>query len=391
MKQLFIVLIFAPLLGNSQIKHTKLISKMDGTFLSVDGINTPYWGFGEFNPTLPNQRISLPSPLLIYDLNDSVYLKLHNLSPEMHTIHLHGLDVTQINDGVPSTSFGVLFNDSTTYKFKAKHPGTYLYHCHVHTNLHAAMGMSGMVVIRNFPDTNLLYANGPSFNKEYYYLSSDMYLYWNFNVTSPGPFHMYEADYFMVNGKAGTQLFDDTTQIIKMSAGDTALLHIANVGYNSVEYIFPPEANAVTHMSDGRILPSPIDKDTLVLYPGERYSVLLSPTQFIQGHITVNSANLYNTGTIVGTNYIGINIDSLGQGMQDNKLAYLNLYPNPTSNSLQIQSNETLDIHVYNVQGKLFETFNLQRGINSIDVSKLSKGIYIVGANGFLPTKFIIE
>ena len=318
---------------------------MDGTFLSEDGIYTPYWGFGEFNPTLPNQRISLPSPLLIYDLNDSVYLKLHNLSPEMHTIHLHGLDVTQINDGVPSTSFGVLFNDSATYKFKAKHPGTYLYHCHVQTNLHAAMGMYGMIVIRNYPDTNLLYSRWSLHSiKNTYYLSSDMYLYWNFNVTSPGAFHMYEADYFMVNGKAGTQLFDDTTQIIKMSAGDTALLHIANVGYNSVEYIFPPEANAVTHMSDGRILPNPIDKDTLVLYPGERYSVLLSPTQFIQGHITVNSANLYNTETIVGTNYIGINIDSLGQGMEDNKLAYLNLYPNPTSTNLQIQSKETLDI-----------------------------------------------
>ena len=108
---------------------------MDGTFLSEDGTYTPYWGFGEFNPNLTNQRITLPSPLLIYDLNDSVYLKLHNLSPETHTIHLHGLDVTQINDGVPSTSFGVLFNDSAIYKFKAKHPGTYLYHCHVQTRI----------------------------------------------------------------------------------------------------------------------------------------------------------------------------------------------------------------------------------------------------------------
>ena len=136
MKELLIVLLILPLLGNSQIKQTKLISKMDGTFQREDGTNTPYWGFGEFNPNLANQRITLPSPLLIYDLNDSVYLKLHNLSPETHTIHLHGLDVTQINDGVPSTSYGILSNDSTTYKFKAKHAGTFLYHCHVNTNMH---------------------------------------------------------------------------------------------------------------------------------------------------------------------------------------------------------------------------------------------------------------
>lgn len=391
MKQLILALLLVPLLGFSQIKHTKLISKMDGTFLSEDGIYTPYWGFGEFNPTLPSQRITLPAPLLIYDLNDSIHLKLQNLSPEMHTIHLHGLDVSQENDGVPGTSFGLWENDSATYKFRAKHPGTYLYHCHVQTSLHAAMGMTGMLVVRNSPDTNLLYSNGPSFNKEYFYLSSDMYLYWNFNVTSPGPFYMYEADYFMINGKAGSQLFDDTAQIINMNPGDTALLHIGNVGYNSVEFIFPPEANAVMHMSDGRVLPNPVHSDTLVLYPGERYSVLLSPTQFIQGYITVNYTNLYNTETVVGTNYIGINIDSLGQGMLDNKLTFLNLYPIPTSTHLQIRSNENLDIYLYNLEGKLFETFNLHPGINKIDVSALSKGIYIVGANGFLPTKFIIE
>ena len=133
-------------------------------------------------------------------------------------------------------------------------------------------------------------------------------------------------------------------------------------------------------MSDGRVLPNPIDSDTLILYPGERYSVLLSPTQFIQGHITVNSANLYNTETIVGTNYIGINIDSLGQGMEDNKLAYLNLYPNPTSTNLQIQSKETLDIYIYNLEGKLFETFSIKPGINNLDVSTFAKGLYMVGA-----------
>ena len=44
MKQLLIVLLFIPLLGNSQIKNTKLISKMDGTFQREDGTNTPLLG-----------------------------------------------------------------------------------------------------------------------------------------------------------------------------------------------------------------------------------------------------------------------------------------------------------------------------------------------------------
>ena len=77
--------------------------------------------------------------------------------------------------------------------------------------------------------------------------------------------------------------------------------------------------------------------------------------------------------------------------MEDNKLAYLNLYPNPTSTNLQIQSKETLDIYIYNLEGKLFETFSIKPGINNLDVSTFAKGLYMVGAIGYLPAKFIIE
>jgi len=385
-----IILLFTPLFFTAQDDEITLVSKMDGSFFTENGTNTPFWGFGEYFPGVVNQRVYLPAPLLVFNYGDSVHVNLINQSPETHTIHLHGLDVSQINDGVPATSFGVLFNDSASYKFRANNIGTFLYHCHVNTNLHAAMGMSGMLVVRNYPDTNLLYNGGPSFNKEYYYLSSDMYLYWNYNTTSPGPFHMYEADYFMVNGKSGTQLFDDTTETIYMNAGDTALIHIGNVGYNAVSYIFPVAANATAHLSDGRILPSPISADTLTIYPGERYSVLLTPTQFIEGYVTVNSTNLYNDTTIVGTNYIGINVTMYPSGVEDNKLEELHLYPNPANNIVNIRSTKDSDINIYSIEGKFVKTTRINKGANSIDISDFTEGMYLVISDGFLPAKFIV-
>jgi len=378
------------MLFSAQDDEITLVSKMDGSFFTEDGTNTPFWGFGEYFPGVVNQRVYLPAPLLVFNYGDSIHVNLINQSPEAHTIHLHGLDVNQINDGVPTTSFGVIFNDSASYKFRANNIGTFLYHCHVNTNLHAAMGMYGMLVVRNYPDTNLLYTGGPSFNQEYFYLSSDMYLHWNFNTISPGPFHMYEADYFMVNGKSGTQLFDDTTETVYMDAGDTTLLHIGNVGYNAVTYIFPSEANASAHLSDGRILPSPITADTLTIYPGERYSVLLTPIVFIEGYITVNSTNLYNDTTVVGTNYIGINVSTYPQGIPDNKLESLSLYPNPAGDLVQVQSETSRVMSIYTIQGKLIESRVIEKGINTINISNYTNGVYIAVSKGFLPTKFIV-
>lgn len=66
----------------------------------------------------------------------------------------------------------------------------------------------------------------------------------------------------------------------------------------------------------------------------------------------------------------------------------LTLYPNPSSNSIQIKSDvtENLDVKIYALTGQL-----IQKGIylvnESIDVSALANGLYLVQANG-LTIKF---
>ena len=146
----------------------QLFSGMEGYTFLPDGTAIPIWGYG----WVADGYITLPGPLLEYTEGESVQLNFTNPSPESHTIHLHGLDVDQANDGVPSTSFFVVTGGETTYEFEADHPGTFLYHCHVTTTLHLTMGMYGMILV-NRPDMTL-YEGGPGYSENAPLLFSDL-------------------------------------------------------------------------------------------------------------------------------------------------------------------------------------------------------------------------
>lgn len=389
MKNIFIILCILSQYGLSQVSHSYVASKMNGVLANEDGTMIPIWGYGNYSGGIID-TITLPGPLLRYNYDDSVNIHFWNDSPENHTIHLHGLDASQANDGVPTTSVAIGPNDSLTYRFKAKHSGTFLYHCHVTTTLHLTMGMYGMLVV-DYPGS-LLYQNGPGYNKEYTYLYSDMDRTWNFSPISPGPFYLYDPTDFYLNGLSGTQLFDDTTQIIRIYPQDSVLLRLANVGYTIVEYIFPSLMNSTIEMSDGRPAPSPLSKDTLRIYPGERYSVVMRPEFMHYGYVEVNSINMF-TDSLLHTNYIGINEQFHPTGIEQNQnLANWNVYPNPNSGSFTIELMEQGDYHIYSVSGKLIEQLSLQAGRHQIELNKLDNGIYfIVNLDNGLYKQFVIS
>ncbi len=127
----------------------------------ADGRRLRTWHFGRgFNADRP-----VPSPVIEGVEGQPLEVTLSSVMP--HTIHFHGLDVDQANDGVPSTSgyvghghggggmsFGRVdgyssLGTSFPYSFVAPHAGSYAYHCHVDTVLHFEMGMYGTVIIRS--------------------------------------------------------------------------------------------------------------------------------------------------------------------------------------------------------------------------------------------------
>lgn len=377
-------LLFASTTMHAQSLNYKLYADMFNYFHLDTGDSLTFWGYGYyFSPTnkLPT---TLPAPLLKSNKDQDVSIRFYNLSPEDHTIHLHGLDVDTRNDGVPHTWFAVDPNDSIVYSYNSPYPGTYLYHCHVMTVHHLAMGMYGMISVRNYPDTTRLYDGGPGFNKEYFYLFSDADTNWNANPTSPGHLHDYHSNYYMVNGLSSWQLFNGTSNVIQANAGDSVAVHFGNIGYTSVQLDFPPQMNAKIYQSDGRVLPSPIVSNSLRLYPGERYEVVFKPATFYTGYIDVTHHDAVMDHE-KGINYIGINSLTHPNGIDEvvnNSTSLLNAYPNPTSGTVNFTVEKEDMIYLSDAKGNIVLRQLVKPGATEINVKHLNNGLYLLQVNG---------
>jgi endonuclease I/chitodextrinase len=99
-------------------------------------------------------------------------------------------------------------------------------------------------------------------------------------------------------------------------------------------------------------------------------------------------------------NEFGINTFE-GIGKHANATAGLNtsdfntfkMYPNPTNgNKIYFNASQDIKVTIYNVLGKLIQTENLNAHTNSMDISSLSKGVYILKINSenqFITKKLI--
>lgn len=376
--KLLINIIFCSLTLNSfsqAFVDINMVAEMDKITALDNGQEVGFWGFGLIKPN-GVYSAQFPGPILNINKGDSIHLNVLNASEELHTIHLHGLDVNQANDGVPSTSFQIGPTETETYKFRADHEGIFLYHCHVLTTLHLTMGMYGMIVVNNYPESNRIFNGGPSFTNEYRFLSSDMDIFWNSNsiVVIPELFK-FRADYFMINGKSGNQLYSSHLDHVQSYVGDTTVLRLGSMAYNQTRYIFPEELNARAYMSDGRVLPNAFDCDTLIVNSGERYTVLLTPSENINTDIQVEYYEARNNEK-QHTNLIKLNGDL---SVHEGEIGDFDVYPNPTTNLLTFRTFEIGDmIRIYDLSGKMVRQQIANNHVTQMDVSDLHNGIYIL-------------
>lgn len=382
MKKLaFIYLLFVVCSVNGQVKEVFLQSKMDGEKTLSDGTEVQFWGYGVENPILGIAREELPGPTLRFDLGDTVVIHLKNISPEDHTIHWHGLDVDQENDGVGHTSNDVYAGTSFTYEFVCDHAGTYLYHCHVMTPLHLAMGMYGLFIVDG-EEEDCMYDASTKYTNDFSFLLSEMNTAWNIDPLNPGPFALYEADYVMVNGFADQEL-DSTDNIVYGILEDTLGFRFANMGYGKTTLSFPEELDVVLVGSDGRQLNNFLSVNELTLYPGERFEAIAKPNSMFEGVINVAYYDLRNNN-LLGTNNINVLINSaLGVTENESVSTPLKLFPNPVSEVLNIQyDGKAEEGKIYDLTGRTVSRFNLSSS-SSVDVSNLKSGIYILKINQY--------
>ena len=81
-------------------------------------------------------------------------------------------------------------------------------------------------------------------------------------------------------------------------------------------------------------------------------------------------------------------------GIDEEATSQLTLYPNPATTQFMVELTENAVVEIVDVQGKLVLNQSYQAGLNTIDISGLEKGVYIVTAmvnNRIAQQKLIIE
>ncbi|WP_306643760.1 multicopper oxidase domain-containing protein [Sanyastnella coralliicola] len=344
----------------------ELFSGMDGFLLLDTGSPTQIWGYGYID----EGTYTIPAPELTFDLNDDIELYFENWSPEAHTIHLHGLDVDQANDGVPQTSFQVTQGENATYSFETTHPGTYLYHCHVTTTLHLTMGMYGMIVV-NYNETQA-YEGSPAFDREFRYLMSDLEIETNDAPNQAFPFHEIYPDYFMINGKSGDQITNTPSLSLSMEEGETGVVRFGSMAYSKLIVDIPEELNAVVHMSDGRVVPQTFGATELEIFPGERFTVFVDPDPGFEEDILVSYYSMLNN-ELEGVNTIPVT--NLSNSVEESSRSSLEIYPNPSSGVIQLKGAEG-NFVITDLHGKV--VYVLNSTVKQHDLSHLNSGTYFL-------------
>jgi len=260
-----------------------------------------FWVFAPVGTEMSSPA-RLPSPTLRVEEGDHVAITLYNTHYLPHTIHLHGLPQDNNMDGVPHmTQHEVEPGRSFTYRFIAKNPGTYWYHCHVQEQAHIGMGLAGMLIVEpNRPNNHFAHvvpgagrilsmgkATREQYQNEYSLVYMDIddrlhripaaygdpreiekRMHRDYDVTQA------RSNIFLLNGRSFPFTLRDSPIVV--NADETTKLRILNVGPRTVFLHTHGHHPTLTDL-DGYALPKEqrVTRDTFEVGPGQRADLAL--------------------------------------------------------------------------------------------------------------------
>ena len=136
------------------------------TRVAPDGKSFDVWSFGVNGKFLSGTG---GSPPMVVNEGDTVEVQFHNGFDHAMRVQLpHSLDF-HAAVGDPTTDFPTINPGAThTIRFKATHPGVYMYHCvSAPALLHVGSGMAGMFVVKP--------KNQPKVDKEFWIVQQEFY------------------------------------------------------------------------------------------------------------------------------------------------------------------------------------------------------------------------
>lgn len=243
-----------------------------------DGNYVDMWGFTDNNGW--GSEGTFPSPPMRVTQGQIVHTVLDVGHRWAHTIHHHGIEPHAYSDGVGHITWDV--KDATyTYQWRPAHAGTYFYHCHVNTVLHAEMGMYGALIVDPPEGAGTLFSGGPTYDAELFWVVDEIDSSWhNYNwdtATCGGDagFNRLEPDYFVITGvdASGTSTYNNSAISGSFPVGTKLLARYICAGYLPQRMRFGGLTGTV-YASDGRPLPNPIQVTELRAHSAERYDII---------------------------------------------------------------------------------------------------------------------
>lgn len=193
---------------------------------------------------------TVPGPMMRADVGDRVRVVFRNELPVMSDIHFHGINVPNGMDGVaPITQDPVLPGGSFTYEFTADEPAVAMYHAHAHGEMAVPNGLFAVFLVGELP---LPLPDGATVAQELPLVLNDA------GVIG-----------LSLNGKS----FPATAPVAARQ-GDWVLVHYYNEGLQ-VHPMHLHQFDQLVVAKDGYPLDTPYYADTVLVGPGERYSVLV--------------------------------------------------------------------------------------------------------------------
>ena len=256
-----------------------------------DGEKVRFWLFCPKNGDSMGD-CTLPGPVLQLGVGQkaSITLNINDMTPQEavpydgHTIHPHGLDVPQLEDGVPETGAPV-DGDNYAFTVDSRYVGGHMYHCHQHTVKHLEMGMYGAFVVKavdaNGNLLNVINQGGPAYDYEWNWVLSavDPAYHADTAVGDSTVFADYNPKYFLVNGKEGLSK-SAPAETLTAALGKKVAIRLTGLhSVNSVFKILDADGKAksfTVHNLDGFKLPTPKTVTSLEVAPGQTKDVLVS-------------------------------------------------------------------------------------------------------------------
>lgn len=260
-----------------------------------------FWVFAPVGQAMGSSA-RLPSPTLRVEEGNHVAVTLYNTHYFPHTIHFHGTSQSNAMDGVPHmTQNEVEPGRSFTYRFVARNPGTYWYHCHVQDHQHVLMGLAGMFIVepnrpnnhfaRLVPGAGRILSMAKATREEYQAEYSLVYMDIDDRLNRiPAAYRdpreiekRMHRDYdstqrrsniFLLNGRAFPFTLRDTP--ILVPAEGTTRLRVLNVGARTLSLHSHGHHPTLTHL-DGYPVPKEgrVTRDTFAVAPAQRVDLAL--------------------------------------------------------------------------------------------------------------------